>query len=91
MVIIIIVMVYYVGKAQTNFINWGFFILNVLVFSMIARSDHTIKKMRPVVCMAKVLIIYSSIIMFADILFISIVGQNPKLDASQADSPDRMF
>ena len=89
MVVILIVMVYYVGKASTNFVNWGFFILNVLVFSLIARSDHTIKKMRPVVCMAKVLIIYSSIIITADILFISIVGQDAKLDASEADSLDR--
>jgi len=39
--------------------------------------------------MAKVLIIYSSIIITADILFISIVGQDAKLDASEADSLDR--
>lgn len=80
MLVIIIVMIYYVGKAETNLISWIFFILNCLLFAFMLRSDYTIPKMKPIVTVAKVLTIYSVVILFSDILFMSIVGENPKLN-----------
>jgi len=41
--------------------------------------------------MARVLIIYSAIIIMVDIIFIAFIGQSEKVDKTEVDSLDRRF
>ena len=73
-----ITMFYFIGKAQTNIINWGFFVLNILNFAFIAKGDNKPSTNRHSMNIAITIKIYSAFMLIFETLFISFVGEMEK-------------
>ena len=84
-----IVCIYFVGKASTNLINWFFFVLNVVCFAIIVKSDGKPATLKHAMNVAKVLKNYSVFILVFEIIFICFIGA--EADTSRSDSLDQKF
>ena len=84
--IVLVISLFFIGKAQTNLINWVFFSLNIIMFGFIAKTDNKVGTNRWSLFFAKVLSSFSAFVLLADILFIIIFGEVEK--AQQPNSYD---
>jgi hypothetical protein len=82
-------MFYMIGQAETNFINWGFFVLNIINFAFIAKADNKAATNRHSRDIANVIKIYSAFFLLLELFFIIFVGAVEKVD--QPNSTDQKF
>jgi hypothetical protein len=76
--IVLVISLFFIGKAQTNLINWVFFSLNIIMFGFIAKADNKVGTNRWSLFFAKVLSTFSAFVLLSDILFIIIFGEVEK-------------
>jgi hypothetical protein len=67
-------MIVMLGNSQTNLINWIFFVLNIISFAFIAKSDDKDSTNNHSYKISVVIKYYSAIILITYILFISFIG-----------------
>jgi hypothetical protein len=68
-------MMYSLSYAQTNFITWIFFFLNVNLMALVARGGKDIKIMKHTLNFSLVIKYYSVLVILVDILFIFLIGE----------------
>ena len=69
------VLIYFIGQAQVNLISWIFFILNMMMLSLIAKGDDKESTNRYTKQVCTVIKVYSTLILVSDILFICFIGE----------------
>ena len=84
--LVLCISLFFIGKAQTNLINWVFFSLNIIMFGFIAKADNKVGINKWSLFVAKVLSSFSAIVLLADIIFIIVIGEVEK--QKQPDSYD---
>lgn len=77
-IVVVACMFYFIRQAQSNLINWIFFVLNMLMFSFIAKGDDKDSTNKHSRNIAYVIKFYSMIILMIDIAFICLVGNIEK-------------
>jgi hypothetical protein len=77
-------MIYFIGKAQTNLINWAFFVLNVVNFGFMVKGDNKPSTNMHSVQIAKTIKMYSAFILIVDIMFICFIGEREKPNQTQS-------
>ena len=73
--IAVIVCIYFVGKATTCFINWIFFVLNIVCFAIILKSDGKPATLKNSMNEASDIKTYSAVILVFEICFICFIGE----------------
>lgn len=76
--IAMVAMFYFIGRAQTNLINWGFFVLNILNFAFIAKGDNKESTLRWSMLISILIKVYSAFFLIFETFFISFVGEKEK-------------
>jgi hypothetical protein len=84
--IAMVTMFYFIGKAQTNLINWGFFVLNILNFAFIAKGDNKDSTNRHSKYISILIKVYSALFLIFETMFIVFVGEKEK--TNEPDSLD---
>ena len=82
------VLLYFIGKADTNLINWIFFSLNVINFAIMAKNDNKPSTNKKSLFFARMIKVYSGLILLFDIGFILVLGEE---ESVEADSWDQKF
>lgn len=77
-VIVICTMFYYISKAQSNIINLGFFVLNMVNFAFVAKGDNKISTNKNSRKIAEIIKVYSALMLMLNIGFILFVGEKEK-------------
>lgn len=72
--IVVATIFYFISKAQSNFVNWLMFVLNILLCAFLVKGDGKESTYRHSMHLAWCIKIYSFIILLAEIAFISFVG-----------------
>ena len=76
--IVLLISLFFLGKAQTNLINWVFFSLNIIMFGFIAKADNKVGTNKWSLFFAKVLSSFSALVLLTDIVFIIMFGEVEK-------------
>ena len=84
MVVALVLMIFFVGKAQTNLINWIFWTLNVLNFAFLAVADNATSTNKASLRVARAIKVFSAYMLLFDILFMSFVGEAEQPDMPQS-------
>ena len=87
----LILMIVFLRRTETNFITWIFFIFNVNLILMMIRGGYKPAVHRKTKWLATVTKEWATIVIISDILFIFLIGETPKCGPDQKDSLDRKF
>lgn len=87
--LVLVSMIYFIGKAQVNLISTIFFVLNILNLGFIAKGDDKASTLRHSFRVTRIIKWYSCFVLFADVLFICFIGEVEKQD--QPQSWDQQF
>ena len=79
----LVLMIFFIGKAQTNLINWGFWSLFVINFYYMAKADEASTTTQTTINIARVIKCYTAAILIIEILLLATVGE------AQVDPGDR--
>jgi len=86
-ILVICAMFYNISKSQSNFINFLFFVLNLINFAFVAKGDNKASTNKHSRDIARLIKFYSAAILMLNILFIFTIGENEKPD--QPESGDQ--
>lgn len=82
---ILILAIYFLGKAQTNIINIVFFTLNVFNAMMIARSDNKSVTFKSALVIATIIKYFSIVVIITEFLFACTLGLRENKDMGSTD------
>ena len=85
MIVALVLMIFFVGKAQTNLINWIFWTLNVLNFAFLAVADNATSTNKASLYVAKTIKVFSAYMLLFDILFMSFIGEEEQPDRPESN------
>jgi hypothetical protein len=77
-IIVISTMFYYICHAESNLVNWVFFIANIINFAFVAKGDNKSSTNKKSKRCADFIIVYSATMLLANIMFILFVGEKEK-------------
>jgi hypothetical protein len=86
---LMVFMVFIHKDLETNIINWIFFSLNMINLALIIRGTSTMNDIKQSLKIVNIIKVYSLTVLILIILFISLIGELPKVDIP--DSLDQKF
>ena len=87
--IVIVVLIYFLGKADTNLINAFFFMFILMTIALIGKNDGKESTIQWTLRCASMLKIYGALILISTIFFIIFVGNEEKIN--QPNSIDQHY